>query len=231
MQEPHPDIERICYSEDQLRDRVTEMGRQITEDYAGKQLVVISVLRGAAIFMADLVRAIDLPIEMDYMAISSYGSGAVSSGIVRVLKDITSDIEGKHVLIAEDIVDSGLTLNYTIKSLASHHPADIEVAALLYKDRKDAPRIDCKYVGFEVPDEFIVGYGLDYAERYRNLPYIGILKHDVYDFGQQPRHCSRLGETTYKDGEQPTCQNSRIRKRDRRRVPRIANDRPSSLSF
>lgn len=183
MQEPHPDIERICYSEDQLRDRVTEMGRQITEDYAGKRLVVISVLRGAAIFMADLVRAIDLPIEMDYMAISSYGSGAVSSGIVRVLKDITSDIEGKHVLIAEDIVDSGLTLNYTIKSLASHHPADIEVAALLYKDRKDAPRIDCKYVGFEVPDEFIVGYGLDYAERYRNLPYIGILKHEVYDLG------------------------------------------------
>lgn len=183
MHEQHPDIERICISEEELHQRVLEMGKQITEDYAGKEIVVISVLRGAAIFMADLVRAIRLPLEMDYMAISSYGSGTVSSGIVRVLKDITSDIEGKHVIIAEDIVDSGLTLNYTIKSLASHNPASIEVAALLYKRREDSPDIDCRYVGFDVPDEFIVGYGLDYAERYRNLPYIGILKHEVYDLG------------------------------------------------
>ncbi|MGI6590846.1 MAG: hypoxanthine phosphoribosyltransferase [Eggerthellaceae bacterium] len=183
MHSLHPDIERICITEEQLRERVTEMGQQITKDYAGEDVVVVSVLRGAAIFMADLVRAIDLPVEMDYMAISSYGSGAVSSGIVRVLKDITTDIKDRHVIIAEDIVDSGLTLKYTIKSLASHHPADIEVAALLYKERDDAPDIDCKYVGFTVPDEFIVGYGLDYAERYRNLPYIGILKHEVYDLG------------------------------------------------
>lgn len=179
----HPDIERILFSEDQLRQRVIEMGQQITQDYAGKQLVVISVLRGAAIFMADLVRAIDLPVEMDYMAISSYGSGAVSSGIVRVLKDITSDIQGKHVIIAEDVVDSGLTLKYTIKSLASHNPADIQVAALVHKDRPDAPKVDCKYIGFEAPNEFIVGYGMDYAERYRNLPYIGILKREIYDEG------------------------------------------------
>lgn len=179
----HPDIERICITEEELRARVAEIGKQISEDYAGEDVVVISVLRGATIFMSDLVRTIDLPVEMDFMAISSYGSGAVSSGIVRVLKDITTDIEGRHVIIAEDIVDSGLTLRYTIKSLASHHPADIAVAALLYKDREDAPDIDCKYVGFHVPDEFIVGYGLDYAERYRNLPYIGTLKHEVYDLG------------------------------------------------
>lgn len=182
----HPDIERILISEDQMRARLVELGQAITRDYADVEggIVVISVLRGAAIFMADLVREIDLPLEMDYMAISSYGSGTQSSGVVRVLKDITTDIEGKHVLIAEDIIDSGLTLVYTIKNLLAHHPASLQVAALLRKDKKGQSAIDCRYVGFQIPDEFVVGYGLDYAERYRNLPYLGVLKPEVYSTNQ-----------------------------------------------
>ncbi len=178
----HADTERMLISEEELRNRVIEMGQEITRDYADAEggIVVISVLRGAAIFMSDLVREIDLPLEMDYMAISSYGNGTQSSGVVRVLKDITTDIEGKHVIIAEDIIDSGLTLVYTIKNLLAHHPASLQVAALLRKDKEGRPDIDCRYVGFEIPDEFVVGYGLDYAERYRNLPYLAVLKREVY---------------------------------------------------
>ena len=138
------------------------------------------MLRGAAIFMADLARKIDLPVEMDYMAISSYGNGAKSSGVVRILKDLSSQIEGRHVIVAEDILDSGLTLTYLLKNLASRRPASLEVATLLRKRTRAQAKIDCAYVGFECPDEFIVGYGLDFAERYRNLPYIGILKPEVY---------------------------------------------------
>ena len=130
--------------------------------------------------MADLARAIELPIEMDYMAISSYGNGAKSSGVVRILKDLTSEIEGRHVIVAEDILDSGLTLKYLLKNLSSRNPASIAVATLLRKKTEAQADIDCRYVGFECPDEFIVGYGLDYAERYRNLPYIGILKPELY---------------------------------------------------
>lgn len=174
--EQHPNLERILFSEDEIRTRVKEMGAQITEDYAGKSIVVISVLRGAAIFMADLVREIHLPVEMDYMAISSYGNGMKSSGVVRIIKDLSSQIEGRHVLIAEDILDSGLTLRYLIKNLESRNPASIEVATLLRKDTPNQADIKCKYIGFECPDEFIVGYGLDYAERYRNLSCIGVLK-------------------------------------------------------
>ena len=182
MQTPHPDIERVLYSEEQLRTCVREMGQAITRDYAddSRGIVVVSVLRGAALFMADLVRQIELPLEMDYMAISSYGKGVQSSGVIRVLKDITSDIEDKHVIIAEDIIDSGLTLEYTIKHLWEGNPASVEVAALLRKDRDDQPDIDARYVGFVIPDEFVVGYGLDYAERYRNLKYLGVLKSEVY---------------------------------------------------
>lgn len=176
----HEDIDRILFTEEDLADRVREMGAQITEDYAGEEIVVISVLRGAAIFMADLVREIKLPLEMDYMAISSYGNGAKSSGVVRILKDLTSSIEGRHVLIAEDILDSGLTLRYLIKNLESRGPKSIQVATLLRKDTPNQADIECRYVGFECPDEFIVGYGLDYAERYRNLPYIGVLKKEIY---------------------------------------------------
>ena len=140
----------------------------------------ISVLRGAAIFMADLARQIQLPCEMDYMAVSSYGSGTKSSGVVRILKDLSSQIEGRHVIIAEDILDSGLTLKYLMGVLESRNPASIEIATLLRKRTDRQVDIDCRYVGFECPDEFIVGYGLDYAENYRNLPYIGILKPEIY---------------------------------------------------
>ena len=178
----HPDIESVLISEEQLHDCAVQMGRDITRDYAEKTggLVVISVLRGAAIFMADLVREIHLPLEMDYMAISSYGSSTQSSGVIKVLKDITSDIQGKHVIIAEDIIDSGLTLGYTIEHLKKYGPASVEVASLLRKERDGQADVPARYVGFTIPDAFVVGYGLDYAERYRNLPYLGILKPQVY---------------------------------------------------
>ena len=148
------------------------MGAAITRDYEGKDLVVISILRGAAIFMADLVRQIDLPLEMDFMAVSSYGKEAESSGIVRIQKDLSTDIMGRDVLIAEDVIDTGLTLRYLIKNLQSRKPASLSIAALL---RKDIPE-QADYSGFEVGNEFVVGYGLDYAEKYRNLPYVGALK-------------------------------------------------------
>lgn len=184
------DIKEILYTQEQLSRRVRELGTAITQDYRERaferthggepSLIVISVLRGAAIYMSDLVREIDLPLEMDYMAVSSYGTGTKSSGVVRILKDLSSQIEGRHVLIAEDILDSGLTLKYLLRVLESRNPASIEVATLLRKRTERQVDIDCKYVGFECPDEFIVGYGLDYAEHYRNLPYIGVLKPEIY---------------------------------------------------
>lgn len=179
----HNDIQEVLFTQEDLARRVGEIGAAITRDYAsavGDGIVLVSVLRGAAIFMADLARAIELPIEMDYMAISSYGNGAKSSGVVRILKDLTSEIEGRHVIVAEDILDSGLTLKYLLKNLSSRNPASIAVATLLRKKTEAQADIDCRYVGLECPDEFIVGYGLDYAERYRNLPYIGILKPELY---------------------------------------------------
>lgn len=179
----HADVAEILYTEEEIADRVKEIGQGLTQDFADVSqdgIVLISVLRGAAIFMADLARQIDLPVEMDYMAISSYGNGAKSSGVVRILKDITSDIKGRHVVVAEDILDSGLTLKYLLKNLSSREPASLSVVTLLRKQTRAQAKIDCKYIGFECPDEFIVGYGLDYAERYRNLPYIGVLKPEVY---------------------------------------------------
>lgn len=180
----HEDIAKVLFTEQEIADRVREIGQAITKDYADTResggIIVVSVLRGAAIFMADLVRQIDLPVEMDYMAISSYGNGAKSSGVVRILKDLSSEIAGKHVIVAEDILDSGLTLTYLLKNLSSRNPASLAVATLLHKQTLAQAKIDCKYVGFECPDEFIVGYGLDYAERYRNLPYIGVLKPEIY---------------------------------------------------
>lgn len=178
----HQDIDEILFSEDEIARRVNEIGAQITKDYQDAEdgIVLISVLRGAAIFMADLARQIELPCEMDYMAISSYGNGAKSSGVVRILKDLSSEIEGRHVVIAEDILDSGLTLTYLLKNLSSRNPASLAVATLLRKKTRAQAKIDCRYVGFECPDKFIVGYGLDYAERYRNLPYIGVLKPEIY---------------------------------------------------
>ena len=178
----HEDVSRIIFSEQELVDRVAEMGAAITRDYApvAEGIVMVSVLRGAAIFMADLARAVKLPLEMDYMAVSSYGAGVKSSGVVRILKDLSSEITGRHVIIAEDILDSGLTLQYLMENLQSRKPASLEVATLLRKQTKAQADIRCRYTGFECPDEFIVGYGLDYAERYRNLPYIGVLKPELY---------------------------------------------------
>ena len=180
----HDDIAEVLFTEQEIADRVREMGGAITRDYADAArdggIVLVSVLRGAAIFMADLARKIELPLEMDYMAISSYGNGAKSSGVVRILKDLSSEIEGRHVIVAEDILDSGLTLKYLLKNLSSRNPASLEVATLLRKQTLAQAKIDCRYVGFECPDEFIVGYGLDFAERYRNRPYIGILKPELY---------------------------------------------------
>ncbi|MCI8425310.1 MAG: hypoxanthine phosphoribosyltransferase [Adlercreutzia sp.] len=178
------DISRVIFSEQEIADRVADLGAAITRDYkdvAGPEgIVVICVLRGAAMYTCDLIRAIDMPLEVDFMAVSSYGSGVKSTGVVRILKDLSSNIHGRHVVIAEDILDSGLTLSYLIKNLKSRGPASISVATLLRKNTPNQADVNCRYVGFECPDEFIVGYGLDYAERYRNLPYIGVLKPEIY---------------------------------------------------
>ena len=180
----HNDISEIYFSEQDLANRVREMGEAITRDYAGVAgsggLVVISILRGGAVFTCDLIRAIDLPLEVDFMAVSSYGNGVKSSGVVRILKDLNTDIRGRHVIIAEDIIDSGLTLKYLMQNLESRGPASMTVAALMRKNTENQSDISCRYVGFTCPDKFIVGYGLDYAERYRNLPYIGVLKPEIY---------------------------------------------------
>ena len=182
----HPDIKEVLYDEEQIKQRVAEIGAAITSEYAeraaaGEKIVLVSVLRGAAIFMADLARAIKLPLEMDYMAVSSYGAGTKSSGVVRILKDLSSSVEGKHVIIAEDILDSGLTLEFLIENFKTRNAASVEVVTLLRKKVKPQADIHCLFEGFECPNEFIVGYGLDFAERYRNLPFIGILKPEVYE--------------------------------------------------
>ncbi len=177
----YEDIQEVLFTQEQIRARVAQMGAQITADYADRQpLVVISVLKGAAIFMADLVRAIDLPLEMDFMVVSSYGLGAMSSGTVSIVKDLGASIEGKHVLIAEDILDSGLTLSFLVEELSRRSPASLEIATLLRKRGVQKSDLSCAYIGFDCPDEFIVGCGLDYAERYRNLPCVGVLKPGVY---------------------------------------------------
>jgi len=169
------EIATVLVSAEQLSERVDELARQISADYAGKELLLVGVLKGAVFFMADLARRIDLPVALDFMAVSSYGSSTDSSGVVRILKDLDSEIEGRHVLIVEDIVDSGLTLNYLLKNLRSRDPASLEVCTLLTKPARRRAQIDCRYVGFEIPNEFVVGYGLDYAERYRTLDFIGVL--------------------------------------------------------
>ena len=181
MESMHPDVEKVIFSEEDIRGIVKRLGDQITADYAGKDLVLIAVLRGAVVFMGDLMRAIEAPLAIDFMAVSSYGDGAKSSGIVRIVKDLDMDIKGRDVLIVEDILDSGLTLKYLMKNLSHRDPASLEVAAFLWKDVEGrTTAITPKYVGAHCPDEFVVGYGLDFAERYRNLPYVGILKPEVY---------------------------------------------------
>ena len=176
----HPDIESVLLTEEQVQARIRELGAEISRDYDGMSILLVAVLRGAALFIADLARDITVPVELDFMAVSSYGSSTKSSGVVRILKDLDEQIEGRHVLVVEDILDTGLTLKYLLKNLASRKPASLEVVTLLSKEGKRRVPISCKYVGFSVPDEFVVGYGLDFAERYRNLPYIGVLKPSAY---------------------------------------------------
>ena len=166
----------VLIATDRLQGRVTELAAEVSADYAGRELVVIGVLKGAVFFIADLVRQLSVPCELDFMAVSSYGSSTHSSGVVRILKDLDASIAGRHVLLVEDIVDSGLTLSYLLKNLASREPASLEICALLTKPGHRRLSLGLRYVGFELPDVFVIGYGLDHAERYRNLPYIAVLE-------------------------------------------------------
>jgi hypoxanthine phosphoribosyltransferase len=170
-----PLLGEILVQPDDLKRRVRELGDQITIDYADKDVLLIGVLKGAVFFLADLMRQIDLPCEVDFMAVSSYGSATESSGVVRIIKDLDQSIEGRNVLIVEDIVDSGLTLQYLLRNLGARNPASVEVVALLTKPDRRKVDIEPRYVGFEIPDKFVVGYGLDHVERYRNLPYVAAL--------------------------------------------------------
>jgi hypoxanthine phosphoribosyltransferase len=177
----HEDISEVLISEEQIRLKVAELGERITREYQGKNLLLLGTLKGAVPFIADLARAIALPVEIDYMAISSYGNSTQSSGVVRILKDLEGPIDQKHLLIVEDIVDSGLTLHYLMEVLRQRRPLSLSVCTLLDKGRERVKVVKLDYTGFRIPDRFVVGYGLDYAQRYRNLPYIGILKPSVYD--------------------------------------------------
>jgi hypoxanthine phosphoribosyltransferase len=174
------DLKEVLIPEDRLRARVAELAARIDADYAGQDLLLVGVLKGALMVMADLARALHLPVEMDWMAVSSYGSGTRSSGVVRILKDLDADITGRHVLVVEDIVDSGLTLSWLVGNLRSRGPASVEVCVMLRKPAAARMDVEVAYTGFEIADEFVVGYGLDYAERYRNLPFVGTLAPHVY---------------------------------------------------
>jgi hypoxanthine phosphoribosyltransferase len=168
----NPEIGEVVVSEADLQARIAELGRQITEDYRGRPPLLVAVLKGAFVFMADLARAIDLPVEFDFMAVSSYGSATKTSGVVRIVKDLDLDLSNRHVLIVEDIIDSGLTLSYLRRNLAARHPASLEVCALLLREGADEAALDLRYVGFTIPPAFVIGYGLDVGERYRSLPFV-----------------------------------------------------------
>ena len=177
MSELHPDVESVLFSEEDIAQIVQRMGAEITRDYAGRDLVLIAVLRGAVVFMGDLMRAIDAPLAIDFMAVSSYGANAKSSGIVRIVKDLDMDIKGRDVLIVEDIIDSGRTLAYLIEILKQRNPESIHLCTLLDKpERRVKKQVKVDYTCFEIPDEFVVGFGLDYDQKYRNLPYIGVVE-------------------------------------------------------
>ena len=175
-----PDIDHILVTSDQLREEIGRIGERISADYAGKDLLLVGVLKGAIMFMVDLARAIDLPVTIDFMAVASYGASTETSGIVRILKDLDNSIEGKHVLVVEDIIDSGLTLNYTLETLRARNPASLRVCALLNKKERRQVDVPVDYVCFDIPDEFVVGYGLDFNQIYRNLPFIGVLRPELY---------------------------------------------------
>ncbi len=174
-------IAEVLVDRETLASRIDELAVRITEDYQGKELLMVGVLKGAVFFMADLARRVDLPVALDFMAVSSYGSSTDSSGVVRILKDLDLEIAGRHVLIVEDIIDSGLTLSYLLKNLRSRKPASLEICALLTKPSRRRTEIPCRYVGFEIPDKFVVGYGLDLADHFRTLDYIGVLTQEAAD--------------------------------------------------
>jgi hypoxanthine phosphoribosyltransferase len=177
-------VESVLIDEERLHARVAELGDEISGDYDGKDLLLIGVLKGAVFFMADLMRHLRVPCEIDFMAISSYGAATDSSGVVRILKDLDINIEGRHVLVVEDIIDSGLTLSYLVRNLESREPTSLAICALLTKPARREIDVDVRYVGFEIPNEFVIGYGLDFAERYRNLPYVGTLRSDLQPEGR-----------------------------------------------
>lgn len=173
-------IKKVLIDEETLQLKIKELGAKITEDYKGKDLLVVCILKGAVMFVSDLIKRINLPLEIDFMAVSSYGNATKSSGVVRILKDLNEEINGKDILIVEDIIDSGLTLSYLIDNLKSRNPASVAVCTLLDKPDNRKTPIEIGYTGFVVPDEFVVGYGLDYAEKYRNVPFIFVLKEEIY---------------------------------------------------
>ncbi|GAA0123891.1 MAG: hypoxanthine phosphoribosyltransferase [Clostridium argentinense] len=175
------DLKEVLLTEEQIKKKINELAARINEDYKGKDLLVLGILKGSVIFMSDLLKGIKVPCMMDFMAVSSYGNSSESSGIVKILKDLDFEVEGKHVLIVEDIIDSGITLKYLMKYLGARNPESLEIACLLNKPDRRKEELEVKYLGFDVPDYFLVGYGLDYAEKYRNLPYVAILKESVYN--------------------------------------------------
>jgi hypoxanthine phosphoribosyltransferase len=181
----HDDVEEILISGDAIAERVAELGAQLTSDYVGRDPVLVSVLKGSLMFLADLMRAMEIPLSIDLMEVSSYGAGTETSGQVRILKDLSMSIEGRDVIVVEDIIDTGLTLNYLLRYLADKGPASIRIVCLLDKPARRLAEIPIDYRGFTIPDRFVIGYGLDYDEHYRNLPYIGVLRPSVYG-GQQP---------------------------------------------
>jgi hypoxanthine phosphoribosyltransferase len=174
------DVGEVLISADEIQHKISTLAKQITEDYRGKDLLLVGVLKGAFVFMSDLAREIPLPLAFDFMAVSSYGSATKSSGVVRILKDLDYEITDRHVLLVEDIIDSGLTISYLLRYLEARRPASLEICSLFWKKGEQAVPLDVKYPGFEIPPVFVVGYGLDYAEKYRNLPYIGVLKPGAY---------------------------------------------------
>ncbi len=174
------DIERVLISEEAIQAKVTELGAAISKDYEGKNLLLVSVLKGSVMFMADLMRAITVPCEIDFMSVSSYGNGVKTSGVVKIDKDLDANLEGKDILLVEDILDSGKTLSYITSLLWMRNPSSIQICTLLDKPERREANVAARYSGFPVPNEFVVGYGLDYAQKYRNLPYIGVLKPEVY---------------------------------------------------
>ncbi len=174
------DLASVLITKEQIDDKLVELAAKIDSDYAGRDLLLVGVLKGAVMVMADLARQLHHPVEMDWMAVSSYGAGTKSSGVVRILKDLDADISGRHVLVVEDIIDSGLTLSWLLTNLSSRGPASLEVCALMRKPEAQQVPVDVRYVGFDIPNEFVVGYGLDYAEKHRNLPFVGTLAPHVY---------------------------------------------------